>query len=293
MKQAEFILHLPHAPFCSDNPRNGLLKLPRSRAMELSHIQPNEPLMKKWLTFDLDGDDSYFAPEDRNCPDPHFITVNRANGHAHVGYLIENAVSWFEKSHREPIKLFRDVEMGLSRRMGADPSYRGFVCKNPFHKSWETHWKAILPYDLAKLADCLDKSDKKGSKRLVIGVGRNCSLFDSLRQDAYREVLSFKKEGRTEAEFRALMEQDGLRKNARFATPMYQQEVKGIAKSISKWVWQEFSLKRFSEIQKARAEARWAKVSTAEAVKPWAIAGVSRRTWYRQRKAGTTHLILS
>lgn len=266
------------------------MKLPRARAVELSHIQPNEPLLKKWLTFDLDGDNSYFAPEERNCPDPHFISVNRENGHAHVGYLIENAVSWFEKSHRDPIKLFRDVERGMGRRLGADPDYRGFVCKNPTHKRWETHWKAILPYDLAKLADCLDKSDKKSSKRLVIGVGRNCSLFDSLRQDAYREVLSFKKDGRTEGEFRSLMESDALRINARFAVPMYQQEVKGIAKSISKWVWERFSTKRFSEIQKARADSRWSKVPTAESIKPWDMEGVSRATWYRRKKQPNTIL---
>jgi hypothetical protein len=290
MKQAEFLLKIPEKPYCAVDPRKRLFIRPREKAIALPHIQPNHRFSRNWLTFDIDEDFAYFAPEDRNCPEPHFIAINAENGHAHIGYLLDTAVALHDKSRREPIMLYRDVERGLGRRLGADPSYHGATCKNPFSDRWKTSWHAVRPYDLAKLVDCLDRSDKKRS-RMVLGVGRNCSLFDSLRIDAYREVLPFKKENRSEAEFRAVMESDALRYNARFASPLLHTEVRGIAKSISKWVWERFSTEKFSERQSARVKRRWAKVQTLAEMKPWEKDGVSRRTWERRRKAQSSGLL--
>lgn len=261
---------------------------PAEKALKFAHIRPNSDNLRRWLLFDLDDDDSYFRPEERDLPDPHFISVNPRNGHAHAGYLIENGVTVNSSGQRKPIELFRDVEYGITHRLGADFKYNHRLCKNPYHEQWHTHWKAILPYDLAKLADCLTKNEKKSVKNLVIGVGRNCMIFDRLRQDAYREVLDFKKGNRTKEEFGALMESDALRMNSRLAVPLMQSEVKGIAKSVSKWVWSEFSLKRFSEIQGFRGSLPWKK-ETAKHSKPWEREGISRATYYR-RKASTKTL---
>jgi hypothetical protein len=288
MTQTEFLESLPLWIFATNNPAKGAFLKPRDAAVSRTHIQPNPERARSWLLFDLDRDDSYFLPEERDLPEPTFIAVNRANGHAHVGYMISGCVTLYENSRQQPISLFRDVERGMSMRLGADFSYNHRVCKNPLHKQWETDWQAAKPYDLGRLADFLTSSEKKASKGLVIGVGRNCTIFDRLRQDAYREVLDFKKSGRSEADFRALMESDALRMNSKFAAPLVQSEVKGIAKSVSKWVWEKFSVKAFSERQSARVKKRWSKVQTLAEMKPWEKEGVSRATWYRRRTASGT-----
>jgi hypothetical protein len=260
---------------------------PAEKALSFAHIRPNSDNLRQWLIFDLDHDDSYFLPEERDLPDPHFISVNGRNGHAHVGYLLDNGVTMTAAGHRKPVELFRDVELGITHRLSADFSYNHRLCKNPFHKQWETHWKAVLPYDLAKLADCLTKNEKKSTKSVVIGVGRNCYIFDRLRQDAYREVLEFKKKSRTSEEFHACMESDALRMNSRLAVPLMQSEIKGIARSVSRWVWSEFSLKRFSEIQAFRGSLPWKK-ETAKHSKPWEKEGISRATYYRRKASPKT-----
>lgn len=283
MTQTDFLSLLPENPYCVDVIGQRLLIRPRIQAVEHLLIQPNAPMQRQWLVFDLDHDDSYFIPDERGCPDPHFISVNRLNGHAHVGYLLDQAVTKHEKSRRAPIELYEDVERGLSRRMGADPAYKGLLCKNPTHPHWETHWQAQRAYDLVRLADCLDKKDKKKSPGVVIGFGRNCSIFDRLRKIAYSEVLAFKKEGRSEESFRQVMEGDALRINGRFAMPLMNAEARGIARSVSKWVWQRFSLKKFSEIQSKRVSKRWEGKETLVKTMPWEAEGISRRTWYRRQ----------
>lgn len=288
MKIEDFALSIPVMPYCSDNPRKGVWMNRQEAALKKSHIQPNHPRLRRWLVFDLDHDDSYFRAEERNLPDPHFITVNPENGHAHVGYLLEKGVGWFDSSRQTPISLYRAVERGIANRIDADLSYHGFLCKNPFHSSWKTHWQAQRPYDLVRLADCLGKEEKNYTRGPTVGFGRNCTLFDRLRQDAYREVIPFKREKSSESKFLSMLEGDALRMNRRFAAPLMQAEVRGIARSVSRWVWERFSTARFSEIQTERANLRWKKSPLIlEKAKPWEGEGISRRTWYRRKAKGS------
>jgi hypothetical protein len=110
---------------------------------------------------------------------------------------------------------------------------------------------------------------------------------------AYMEAIRFKREGRTLCQFRSQMQLDALGMNSRLAVPMYRQEVVGIAKSVSKWVWRRFDPETFSKIQTCRSNRRWRGVLTATEQQPWAKEGVSRATWYRQRALKTTEAIIS
>lgn len=283
MTSDQFITLLPETPYAGDVARFQRI-FSREQAVTKRLVQLNHPLLFKWLSFDIDREDAYFAAEERFAYDPTFISVNRENGHAHASYLVAMPVSLFEKSHREPIRLFRDVQRGLQKRLGADPAYSGHLTKNPLHPHWETHWQAKMPYDLVRLADSLDKSDKSRTRGITISIGRNCSLFDRIRQDAYREVLPFKRANKSEEDFRETLEGDAFHMNGKFSHPLTRQEVKGIAKSVSKWVWDKFSDEKFSAIQTRRINRRWKDGSLSQS-KPWNSEGISRATWYRRQRA--------
>ena len=189
----------------------------------------------------------------------------------------------FARSHQEPLRLFEDVERGLGRRLGADLSYNGLICKNPISPSWETDWMASSAYELSRLNDYLDKSDKVKFAREDSSIGRNCSLFDSLRKVGYREVLKFKKYGQAFLEFRAFLEGVASQINLTFSSPLWKQEVGSVVKSVSRWIWDEFSVAKYTQLQSFRGRRAWSKTTTFSKTKPWEAEGVCRRTWERRR----------
>jgi hypothetical protein len=72
--------------------------------------------------------------------------------------------------------------------------------------------------------------------------------------------------------------------NSQFRVPLNRLEVSSIAQSVARWVWQRFTVAKFSAIQSARVKKRWSKVETLESKKPWEQQGISRRTWFKRRK---------
>jgi len=279
-----FTERLAKWPFCTDNLERGIFRNRKLIAMERDFIQPNQQQVINWLIFDLDMDDAYFQAEKRSCPPPNFTAINRNNGHAHVGYLLEMPVTKFEKSHSDPMRFLEAVDFGLSRRLGADAGYSGLMCKNPLSDRWEVDWQAKAPYDLSRLNDWLDKSDKLKIPNFTTALGRNCTIFEGLRKLAYKQVLKFKKDGKSVEQFRAFLLGLALELNKEFSSPLFRQEVNCIAKSVANWVWERFSVAKFSTVQSGRGKKRWDGVTTNEATKPWESLGVSRAKWYADRK---------
>lgn len=279
-----FTERLSEYPFCTNNFERGIYRHRKQVAVERDFIQPNQRQVANWLIFDLDMDDAYFQAEKRSCPAPNFTAINRANGHAHIGYLLSSPVTMYEKSHSEPRRFLESVENGLCRRLGADFAYSGLMCKNPLSDRWEVDWQAKAPYELSRLNDWLDKSDKVKVPHLVTAFGRNCTLFEGLRKLAYQQVIKFKKDRRTEDHFRTYLFGIALEMNKEFPSPLFRQEVDGIAKSVCKWVWVRFSLGGFSAVQSARGAKRWEGVITNKLTEPWKALGVSRSKWYADRQ---------
>lgn len=275
---------LPSRPYCTNTLGRKPRILDATLAVRFAYLQHNSPLVWRWLIFDIDAADSYTRAESRGCPPPNFIALNRENGHGHLGYLLENPVTLFANSSHVPVKFCEDVERGMTHRLGADLAYAGFLAKNPLHERWETQWQAVRPYRLETLNDYLDKSDKsKPDARMVTALARNDSLFQALRKWAYGNWLRIKSSGGKHADLLEEIQRiaDGL--NASFTTPLSAAEIRGICRSVAKWVWGNFSLERFSEIQRRRAGKRWNSAPTLTATKPWEALGVSRRTWERRR----------
>ena len=280
-----YIGSLPKRPYCTDLLGRRLRIMGAKKAAQYAMIQHNSPMVWRWMVFDIDGDDSHLRADERGCPPPTFIAINRQNGHGHAAYYLETPISAFSASSRRAISFFEDVERGLTHKLGADCAYGGYLSKNPLSPRWETDWQAVRAYRLDTLNDCLDSSDKRKTREPT-AIGRNVAIFDALRKQAYKIWLTTK---RAKGGFDDLVTSLGsLARALNSALPirLQESELKGITRSVAKWVWDHFSLERFAAIQKGRALKRWAKAPTLTITKPWEAQNICRRTWERRRSTG-------
>lgn len=282
---------LPEWLRATDNPADGTVRLPKSAALALRHIQPNRKNVISVMPLDNDRPDAAFAWDDGNVAAPSVIIGNPDNGHAHTAHILAAPVTMYEASRPAPLKKLAAIERGMIRRTGADPSYSGNLIKNPFHPDWRVMWWARAPYALADLEHWLEPDDMKPvfKPRHEIGLGRNCTVFEDLRHIAYSEVRRFKCASGQLTDFRQRLEEIAHGLNLAFDVPLAYREVRDIARSVSKWTWRHFTLERFSEIQRQRVERRWADHEAAERTRPWEEMGVSRATYYRRKSESARH----
>jgi hypothetical protein len=278
---------IPDKPYCADYLSDGLVIRQKSVALRFRHLQLNGPSSFRWMTHDIDAAGAYFAHYDANLPPPNVIMVNQKNGHAHSAYLLANPVARHSASRLEPLRYFAAVERGVARRIGADRHYAGLIAKNPIHTDWRVEWRREDPYSLPELADWLFERDMRPdpTPETTFGAGRNVTVFDELRQIAYREVRQFKANGESIDAWRARCEKLALALNLQFPRAMVLSEVRAIAKSVAKWTWKHFSVERFSALQAFRARKRWVGHVAESSTKPWEALGISRRSYYRKKAA--------
>ncbi len=287
MKPEDYILSLPARTVAKERVWD-VPRLKQSRdAISYPHVQANSPVNLRWMLFDVDHSDSWLRIEASRLPVPTYIAVNRQNGHSHVGYLFENPVCLSERGRDKPINFLHDVERGFRNRMGGDPSFSGHLTKNPCHPLWDTDWNAKRPYRLDELNDSLDRSDKQKATADLQNtiIGRNFTVFEAIRQVAYRQVIRFKKDCKSQNEFMEFLVGVAQEVNRAFPVKLDLMEIRCIAKSVAKWTWGRFDVAKsdawFSARQAARIKKRW-----AGHVKPWEALGMSERTFYRRRAAG-------
>lgn len=196
--------------------------------------------------------------------------VNRDNGHAHIMYELETPISTSFQSRPKPVTFLRDVQRGITNRLGADRSFGGNLVKNPTHPHWETLFTGASCTDLNRLNDHLDAKDKVWPRTEDrSGLGRNCYLFEKVRRVAYYNVFRFKESGKTEHDFKRFLEGAAAEINLGFGTPLFLSEVQAIVKSIVKWTWLRYNpalSEELSRRQSERAKRRWA--SYERTIKP-------------------------
>ena len=266
MTKEAFIGNLPHRPYCTDDTSSGLFIRPQTTALGYRHIQYNPPPHVASLVFDLDKPDSYHAWQDAGLPAPHWISVNRTNGHAHIGYMLAAPVARTSAARQKPLRYLAAIEHVLAKRLGADMGYSGLITKNPVHSDWLTIWHNVEPYTLDYLAEFCPDADlaafngrTRKEAREASGVGRNVAVFDNVREWAYKAVRKFWRPNGYDAwadAVRAACE----RQNGEFASPLPVSEIKATAKSIARWVWNRFTPAGFSQVQAHRG-AKGGKVS--------------------------------
>ena len=291
--RASFPDLIPSKPYCADLLDEGLQIRKRVEALKRRHIQFNGPASFQWMVHDIDRPLAYFAHEDANLPAPNVIMVNQSNGHAHSAYLLGNPVARHNFARIEPLRFFAAVERGVARRLEADPHYAGLIAKNPLSDRWKVEWRRDEPYSLSDLESHLFQRDMRfdPSPKLTFGAGRNVTVFDELRSIAYREVRRFKSDGASWDAWFSRLEAVAVGINRQFPRPLNASSVRSITKSVAKWTWQRFTLEKFSARQsflgKLGMASRWVGHVAAEKTKPWDVMGISRRTYYRRKKAGT------
>ena len=261
-----FERRIPRRPYACDYHGPGLHRMAQADALNRRHLQVNPPSVRFWLLFDVDKPTGALAWDEANLPEPAWTTQNLANGHAHSAWGIEAPVLLDKPERQKPVRYLAAIESAYRAAMGADPAYGGLLTKNPVSPHWRTLWGRHGIYGLDELAEYVDldrHKPRRGIDPEQIGLGRNVALFDWLRLWAYRSWRRYKLIGATMPDFADACRRAARERNAEFRVPLHDPEVMAVAKSVSSWVWQKFSLSEFGRIQRQRGQSSGAKRKSA------------------------------
>ena len=269
----------PYRPLATNDYGRGVYRHPRDRALELRHIEANSPHSTNLLVVDIDHRDGFErAIWDRDGWRPNWVATNPLNGHAHAIWALRTGIARTEYARRKPLAYGAAVLEGLRRSVDGDPGYAGLMTKNPVHEDWDVVQFVDDLYSLDDLFGHLDdlgfmppQDWRKRAKRDVSGLGRNCQLFELLRNEAYPAINRYWGDADGYAKH---VETLAIQINAdSFATPLPHSEVKASARSVSRWVttkstmWQagkEASDERFKARQSYRGTRSAMKRSQAK-----------------------------
>lgn len=260
-QQQLFIENLPYKPYCTDSLDYGLQIRAAKTALKRRLIQHNKPLSVSWLVFDLDSPHFWSLLESETLPAPNLVSFNPENHHCHIYYSLKAPVCRSNVARRKPLRYLAAIEYALREKWTSDVGYTGFISKNPIHPHWETRQFRSEPWELGELADWLVLPKTLPRRGQSVGLGRNCTLFDMLRYWAYDNVLKF----RINSSMRAwadtvLRVADSFNS---FPEPLPESEVRATAKSVSNWVWKNYTKRwtdeEFSQLQAARGRMSGAK----------------------------------
>ena len=240
---------IPHKPYCTDDLSYGIRPRSYKTAITRRYIQVNPPHLRTFLLFDLDYAGAALAWEDNNLPMPAWAAINRENTHAHLAYALSAPVLTADFGGRQAaLRYLAAIEAAYRAKLGGDDGFSGLITKNPVHPHWELLRgvpDAVRGYDLPYLADFVDLDRFKPyvgrSNAEAVGLGRNCTVFNVVSRWAYGNVLEYKQQGLTLAGWRKAVYERCASVNGDFPTPMLENEVKCIAKSIGNWVWTRFT----------------------------------------------------
>lgn len=238
---AQITDRFPRKPYCSDDLHTGLQIRPKHLALLKRYIQPNHPYYTHFFVFDLDYPTAYIDLfyDMVGVPTPNLVVENPENGHAHYIYQLATPIYQTNASNDKPIKYANAVYLALRHELKADINYTGLITKNAVHEHWRTHVLREQPYTLDQLSERLDLTTRQINKEIkideAVGLGRNCCVFHTVRHWAYVEVRKYRAKSFNQWLDGVIAQCCSV--NAQFTDPMQYNEVKGVAKSIARWVW--------------------------------------------------------
>lgn len=287
-----FQSNLPHKPYYANDLDYGVRIASKAVAIKHKHIQPNPPHARYWLVYDVDRKGAGFDWRFLDVPPPNIIATNPENGHAHLFYSINVPIRIAHDGSCKALRFAGAIDQALCKALEADRLYSGLIAKNPLHDHWQVETHQEWCYDLAWLADYFDLSEYNNPKKRLpsYGLGRNSNTFDYVREIAYTERRSH--DGSYEAFYDTVFKACMSYNQSHNSTPLSIQELKHIAKSIAKWVWRNMSPAGFIAWCQRKGsyggkKSKRGKSSTSErTTKPWEDMGISRRTYYNDKKRG-------
>lgn len=246
---------LPKKPYCCDDYFRGISPRTKSIAVKKLHIQANGPTHLRWLVFDIDHQDSGMLWDQTNMAAPNISVMNPENGHCHYFYNLETPVRTALEANIKPIRYAASIQTAMRKKLMADAGFSGTISKNPLNPHWKTKVWRDEPYSLDELSDYvkLEKPVTKKEQLDNYGLGRNCNLFEDLRNWSYKEIrMNYP----NYAGFYESCFSYALNLNLELASPLNINEIKNISKSVSKWTYTHFDNEIFSDIQSARGSLK-------------------------------------
>lgn len=249
----------PRKPYCSDDKTASCIRTLR-HAIRKPYIQANPPHLRIWSIYDVDRPGAALAWENANLPPPAWAAVDRQSTRGHLVWGLSAPVLVDSPDMRQaPLRYLCAVEAAYRTALEADEGYAGLMTKNPAHGLWRVLRGPRTVYELGELADWVDLPKHLPKKKPEeIGLGRNVTLFEWLRQHAYRALRKYQGE-RNFVLWQAHVYSQALVRNADFRVPLQGNEVWHIAKSVSKWTWNRFDVAasdaRFSALQAHRGRS--------------------------------------
>ena len=237
----QFINTIPKRPYASDNLNYGVKICSKDAALLKVYLQPNHPYYLHNIVFDLDYEASLveILYSKTGLPLPNLIIENKENGRSHAIYQLKTPVFKTDASRQKPIIYLNAIHSTLQHVLDADANYTGLICKNPLNDRWRTNTLRHTPYSLDELSNKLEIDWKQISKPIkqdeAVGLGRNCYIFHKARHWSY--VAIRKHRGGTYNTWLQSVLDHCLKLNEGITEPLGYNEVKGISKSIARWVW--------------------------------------------------------
>jgi len=244
------VSNAPHRPYCA-NVKNAARVRPLNDALKEPYLQLNSPTHQSMLVVDIDRNQAATVWMDANLPPPTYVATNIENGHAQIGYALASPVCKTEAARLAPLRFLAAVEYAYTLKAGGDFAFCGPLAKNPLHSHWRVWEPANAPtYELNYLAEYVELPKQLPSRQA--GIGRNCDMFENLRRWAYTSVKAFWRP-RGEAQWiEAVLRQAEMFNT--FETPLGFSELSSIARSVSRFVWRNFSPYEFRQIQSKRGQ---------------------------------------
>ena len=247
---------------CTDDFLDGLGGDAKGTALKYRYIQVNDGMRQSSLVFDIDRGGAQRLPaayawEEAGLPPPSWTTINRQNGHAHLGWLLETPVfDWYGRNPK-PARYAEMIRRAMTAMMDADRGYVGMLTKNPYHQDWETVWGPPTRWSLEQLmeyipAAALERPRTKHKLLCDPGIGRNVGTFDFLRFLAYGQVARYKRAGKSLRSFSAYLRRRADEHNLLYPAPLPESEIKATTKSVANWTWDRFSPHWLSKLQRRR-----------------------------------------
>ena len=236
---------LPRRPLCCDADYSRLRRRSRADALRCTHIEANPAALVNTIVVDIDDEQGRaVALWEHEGMMPNFLAENPANGHVHAGWVLTYPVPRTDMARLKPLKLLHATTEGLRRSCDGDAGYSGLLMKNPEHPAWQSDIIEHDTYDLDQLVHALESrgdmpeaSWRRTRRARTVGLGRNCSLFDSARTEAYRAVRRLPDRSPASSDLlREHVRRTCHELNAQFPDPLPTREANDIAKSIHKWI---------------------------------------------------------
>ncbi|MFH9958939.1 replication initiation protein [Streptomyces roseolus] len=235
-------LWLPLRPYAANRLHEGIRRERRPVAMTRRYVEANPSAVSNLLVVDVDHSDAVLRAVSSvgSHPLPNAVVENPVNGHAHAVWALAEAVTRTEYARRKPLAYAAAVTEGLRRALDGDAGYSGLMTKNPLHTDWSTEWLHGGLHTLGGLEEALSGHmpaarwrETKRFRTNITGLGRNCSIFETARTWAYREVRHHFGSPDT---LHAAIHAEVHTRNAQFAEPLPAVEARAIANSIHRWI---------------------------------------------------------